>query len=169
MRSTRLSDQITLVLRQTHKPLSAYDIADLLTNETGRKHFSNSVYRVLRVLHDKGEVLKVISVNGWLLRDANLVTPVLLAICNQCDATEQIQMAEIDSTIEAISELNDFRKGKLHLEISGLCSGCACIDGGLSDVSKRRSPCQEAAAANNRDDGAVEVRFQAHSFAPSNY
>jgi Fur family zinc uptake transcriptional regulator len=131
MKSTRLSDQIKLVLGQTHKPLSAYVIADLLTSETGRKHFANSVYRVLNDLLARGDVLKVISVNGWLLRDANLAAPVILAVCSRCIETRQVQIADIDQMITDLAGLADFRVSVLHLEVLGVCDDCAGVNAEL--------------------------------------
>ncbi len=122
--SSRLADRIRQVLRATRKPVSAYQLTELLQQQTGFRHFPNSVYRALRSLAAEGEVLQVVSVNGWLYRATPPCSSALLLLCKGCGGAQQIALPELDTAIAHIGNLCSFKILQSFIEVEGMCENC---------------------------------------------
>jgi Fur family zinc uptake transcriptional regulator len=124
LRYGSLSDRVKHVIGRQAKPISVYAITDLLQQETCQRHFPNSIYRALRRLANQGEVLEVVSMNGWLLRKPNLEGPIMLLLCRKCGGAEQVVQTETGSAIESVAAPWGFTVKRTHIEILGSCRAC---------------------------------------------
>lgn len=123
----RLADRVRNVLGRVHGPVSAYVIAEMLQNETGRRHFPNSIYRSLRLLAAEGEVIQVVSAHGWLLRTSEPFAPIMLLLCNICGGAEQIGRPQAANAIAFMGTSSGFSITGTHIEVLGTCRNC--VDG----------------------------------------
>ena len=122
---TSLSRRVTWALEQSEKPRSAYQLADLLTVATGRKHFPNSIYRALHRLREEGVVLQIVSCNGWQLRATHLTVPILVLLCQDCGHALQLSADHVGSALGQLLNSQQFRAHRHHLEMLGRCAACA--------------------------------------------
>lgn len=122
---TSLSRRVTWALERSEKPRSAYQLADLLTVATGRKHFPNSVYRALHRLREEGVVLQIVLCNGWQLRATHATGPILVLLCQDCGHALQLSADYVGAALGQLLNSQQFRANRHHLEMLGRCAACA--------------------------------------------
>lgn len=125
-RLTKLRRQVLELIWQSHTPLGAYALMDMLEQSSDRKRVAPpTVYRALDFLLDHGLIHKVHSLNAFLgcshpkreHKDA-------LFICLSCGFTEEVQSKPIQQAINLSASQNRFTVKQQVLEICGLCSHC---------------------------------------------
>ena len=124
VRPGSLSDRVRQALGRQCKPVSAYAITEALQQETGKRHFPNSIYRSLQWLATKGEVLQVVSVNGWLLRTAAPSAPTMILLCKNCGVAQQLVQPEVLHAIQVVGKSSGFKVRETHVEVLGTCQDC---------------------------------------------
>ena len=119
---TPLRQKVFEILIRGHKPLGAYEILDVLSEEG----FSSSppiAYRVLDFLIEKGLVHKIQGLNSFIAcAYAGCAHIPAFVICRNCDNVAEVKGEE--SFPKASNSSLDFKIENAMIEILGICSTC---------------------------------------------
>jgi Fur family zinc uptake transcriptional regulator len=118
--------ELTRLVRATlshSRPLGAYTIAQLLSAQTGRRGYANTVYRVIGPLVAAGEVIPLACVKGWVLAK-NDGAPALILFCDHCHHVEQVTAADAHCALQCLLSEKQFSPDCVHLEMIGRCAEC---------------------------------------------
>ena len=126
VRLTPLRKRVLELVWQSHKPLGAYDILDMLSREDGRRAAPPTVYRALDFLLENGLIHRLASLNAYIGCRHPEVPPVgYFMICKQCsNAYELAEHTAIDTAIAAETELMGSPVEPQMVEIFGTCAAC---------------------------------------------
>lgn len=119
----RTSDLIHDALRGRDRPLGAYAIADGLTAATGRKSYANTIYRAIVPLETAGEVLRVVSLKGWIKTDP-AGGPMIVLVCKGCATTQMLAGSPAFAMVQDACLANGFAPARINIEIIGRCPAC---------------------------------------------
>jgi Fur family zinc uptake transcriptional regulator len=129
-RLTDLREQVFLLIWQSHKPLGAYAIMDLLSQETNRRIAPPTVYRALDFLLELKLIHRINSLNAFIgcthpeaHQQSSLKTNYFF-ICSICQDTREIISPAIGDSIAKVGSETDFKTQQLWLEVTGLCQQC---------------------------------------------
>lgn len=126
VRLTRLRRQILELVWQSHSPLGAYALMDMLAENSERKRVAPpTVYRSLDFLLEQGLIHKVHSLNAYV----GCSSPAhphndALFICESCGFTEEIRSTTIQQAINLSASQNRFSVNRQILEVIGKCEHC---------------------------------------------
>jgi Fur family transcriptional regulator, zinc uptake regulator len=132
LRLTPIREQVFTFICQSHKPLGAYAILDLLADlnsdqdeKKHRRHAPPTVYRALEFLQDHGLVHRIATLNAFIscCRPARPHQSQFL-ICRQCDSTVELVSQTLSQAIEQSAVQADFQVDSACVEIIGLCPNC---------------------------------------------
>ncbi len=117
-------ERVMNLLLSNHQYLSAYDIADKISNK-GKRLQAVQVYRSLEKLIDLGVVHKISTKNSYMacFQEGECASGKFL-ICTQCESVKEIKNDLLETEIKASAEKNRFSIDKQTIEIVGLCSQC---------------------------------------------
>ena len=123
-RFTPLRARVLELIWQSHKPLGAYAILDMLSNE-GRSPAPPTVYRALEFLLKHGLVHRIASLNAYAgCRRPGHSGSGQFLICTRCGNVAELSNAKVTAAIEAAAAAETF-KAELHtVEITGVCLHC---------------------------------------------
>ncbi|MBC9248732.1 Fur family transcriptional regulator [Pseudomonas alcaligenes] len=124
-RLTALRKRVLELVWQSHKPLGAYDILGVLSEEDGRRAAPPTVYRALDFLLENGLVHRIASLNAFIgcIHPGELHQGQFL-ICKTCHTAIELEQAAIrDAIVQSASEVG-FAVESQTVEIVGLCAGC---------------------------------------------
>ena len=128
-RGVRLTSQREKVLdklAQSHRPMGAYEILDLLAEE-GKRPAPITVYRALDFLVQQGLVHRIESRNAFvacMAGDAAHDTVVFL-ICRECGNVGEAIAEGVGAEIDRVAKASAFEPDLTVVEIDGLCCHCA--------------------------------------------
>ncbi len=125
LRLTTLRRRVLELVWQSHKPLGAYDILAVLSDEDGRRAAPPTVYRALDFLLENGLVHRIASLNAFT--GCNHPTHAhqgQFLICRLCHAAIELQHPAIsNAVIDAAAGVGFAVEGQT-VEIVGVCAGC---------------------------------------------
>ncbi|SMF15092.1 Fur family transcriptional regulator, zinc uptake regulator [Alteromonadaceae bacterium Bs31] len=126
VRLTKLRRQVFELIWQSHNPLGAYALMDLLEQNSERKRVAPpTVYRALDFLLEQGLIHKVHSLNAFVgCSHPKREHSDALFICLNCGFTEEVPSNSIQQAINLSASQNRFTVKEKVLEICGLCSKC---------------------------------------------
>lgn len=124
-RLTPIRRKVLEALYATHKPMGAYDLAEIL-GPRGRRLAPITVYRALDFLIEQGFVHRLASQNAYIAspnsheeRDS-----VAFLICEKCGGVDEMASPALSKAVTDMMAEQSFQaKGKV-LEITGRCSHC---------------------------------------------
>ncbi|NQD96003.1 transcriptional repressor [Pseudomonas sp. CrR25] len=125
LRLTVLRKRVLELVWQSHKPLGAYDILGVLSEEDGRRAAPPTVYRALDFLLENGLVHRIASLNAFV--GCNQPTHAhqgQFLICRSCHAAIELEQAAISQAIVASAQAVGFSVEGQTVEVVGLCAGC---------------------------------------------
>lgn len=125
--SAKVETRLTQLLRAalSHRtPLGAYHLAQLLTQQTGRRGYANTVYRIIAPLVASGEVIPIALVKGWVLAESCSRASLIL-LCERCHDAQQIPAAGVQNALHAICAANRFVPKRCCIEVLGVCQQCS--------------------------------------------
>lgn len=126
LRLTELRKQVLALVWQTHKPIGAYAIMELLQSASSRRQVAPpTVYRTLDFLVEHGFVHKVHTLNAFIgCSNPQREQCNALLICTVCGYTEEVP----NNTIQQVTHLSAKKQGfsveEQILEIVGCCANC---------------------------------------------
>ena len=125
LRLTALRKRVLELVWQSHKPLGAYDILAVLSEEDGRRAAPPTVYRALDFLLEHGLVHRIASLNAFVgCNQPEHAHQGQFLICRQCHAAIELEQAAISQAIVAAAAAVGFSVDSQTVEVVGLCAGC---------------------------------------------
>ncbi|MHA6560273.1 Fur family transcriptional regulator [Pseudomonas fragariae (ex Marin et al. 2024)] len=125
LRLTALRRRVLELVWQSHKPLGAYDILAVLSEEDGRRAAPPTVYRALDFLLENGLVHRIASLNAFA--GCNHPTHAhqgQFLICRECHAAIELQHQAISNAVVSAAVEVGFEVEGQTVEIVGICAGC---------------------------------------------
>lgn len=125
LRLTALRKRVLELVWQSHKPLGAYDILAVLSEEDGRRAAPPTVYRALDFLLEHGLVHRIASLNAFVgCNQPELAHQGQFLICRACHAAIELEHAAIADAIVNSAKTVGFTVESQTVEVVGLCAGC---------------------------------------------
>ncbi|WP_263143728.1 Fur family transcriptional regulator [Pseudomonas sp. RIT-PI-AD] len=125
LRLTTLRKRVLELVWQSHKPLGAYDILGVLTEEDGRRAAPPTVYRALDFLLENGLVHRIASLNAFVgCNHPGEAHQGQFLICRTCHAAIELEQSSISEAIVASAKSVGFNVEGQTVEVVGLCAGC---------------------------------------------
>ncbi len=128
-RLTGLREQVLRLVWQSHRPVGAYALLDLLGAAAGkRRPGPPTVYRALEFLCEQGLVHRVESLNAYIGCQIG-VGPHdhELYICRGCGCTLETAQPSIRRAVDAYAAGVGFSVDAMTLEVLGLCPACCGV------------------------------------------
>jgi len=125
LRLTALRKRVLELVWQSHKPLGAYDILGVLSEEDGRRAAPPTVYRALDFLLENGLVHRIASLNAFVgCNQPEHAHQGQFLICRKCHAAIELEKTSISEAIIASAADVGFNVEGQTVEVVGLCAGC---------------------------------------------
>ncbi|MFT5539183.1 MAG: Fur family zinc uptake transcriptional regulator [Alphaproteobacteria bacterium] len=128
-RFTPLRRRVLEIVWQSHKPLGAYGILDVLADE-GRRPMPPTVYRALDFLQAQGLVHRIPSLNAYI----GCVEPGAphggqYLICRACGTVAELTDSGLSARLDARARDHGFEVEAVLSEAVGLCPACKAVPG----------------------------------------
>lgn len=132
-RLTNLRLQVLELIWQSHKPLGAYTLMDMLGAASTRRVAPPTVYRALDFLLEQGLIHRIHGLNAFIgCPSPSHQHQSHFLICSQCGIAMELEQVHLAQTIQQAAETLGFRVDAQSLEVTGLCA--ACQQGGHLDA-----------------------------------
>ncbi len=124
-RLTPIRRRVLEALLATHRPLGAYDIAEVLRDDGGTLPII-TIYRTLDFLIELGLVHRLTSRNAFVACPHGHAPADLVAflICEGCGGVDELSSGELTETLTGLLKKAHFLPQRQVLEIQGLCGHC---------------------------------------------
>ncbi len=125
-RLTPMRRKVLAALYTTHRPLGAYDIAELLAADGDRRLAPITIYRALDFLIEEGFVHRLASRNAFVACPHDHATTDLVAflICEACGGVDELSSPGVSGAVSELLRSQAFEPHLQVLEISGRCGHC---------------------------------------------
>lgn len=124
-RLTSLRLRVLSLIWQSHKPLGAYDILNILMVEGGRSVAPPTVYRALDFLIENHLIHRLASRNAFVgCSDPTHVHEGYFFICSQCNNVLELEQTSINNAIEEAAQRSKFTILEQTVELLGICEYC---------------------------------------------
>ena len=118
------ADRIFNFLKKQKKPLTAYEILELMRVEG--INAVTTVYRCLYKLNKKWLIHRIESLNSWTVCCGSNKNKIpVFEICNDCGDVKEHLDQKLTDNIKNLSDRTGFRADNPVLEIHGLCNNCS--------------------------------------------
>jgi len=125
LRLTALRKRVLELVWQSHKPLGAYDILGVLTEQDGRRAAPPTVYRALDFLLENGLVHRIASLNAFVgCNHPEHAHQGQFLICRQCHSAIELEQTAISDAIVTGAQSVGFVVEGQTVEVVGICAGC---------------------------------------------
>lgn len=128
-RGVRLTDlrlQVLELIWQSHKPLGAYTLMDMLAQANTRRVAPPTVYRALDFLLEQGLIHRINVLNAFIgCPSPGIQHQSHFLICRQCGIAVELDQPALNRQILTIAAEAGFTVETQALEISGLCANCS--------------------------------------------
>ena len=123
---TSMREAVFKELARHERPASAYDIADNLSRERGKRVAPNSIYRILDLFVTKNLAMRVESSNAYLANThPGCEHDCIFLVCDECGEAKHVDDEEISRSVRTLASVHTFKAERPVLEIRGLCGSCA--------------------------------------------
>ena len=131
VRLTPLRLQVLTLIWQSHKPLGAYTLLDMLATEATRQVAPPTVYRALDFLLEQRLIHRIDGLNAYIgcphpgERHASY-----FLLCEHCGRAEELPPGALGQAIQQAAADAGFAIGRQSLEVFGACPNCqpAAVD-----------------------------------------
>jgi Fur family zinc uptake transcriptional regulator len=122
---TQMRAAVFDALASFDKPASAYDIADKVSKDQGRRVAANSVYRILDLFVGANLARRVESANAYIANDhPDCLHDCIFLICDNCGQTTHIDDDRLSSGVRAAAKQAGFAPDRPVIEVRGRCGEC---------------------------------------------
>lgn len=128
-RLTKLREQVLRLIWQSHKPLGAYPLMDMLAAESTRRVAPPTVYRALEFLLEQGLIHRINTLNAYIGcthpngdHDNNFL------ICEHCGVAIEFSAAALQERINESAADFGFSIRSQSIELVGSCERCEATD-----------------------------------------
>ncbi|MBY6241885.1 Fur family transcriptional regulator [Methylosinus sp. Sm6] len=114
------------ILTKANRPVGAYEMIDLLAEESGKRPAPISVYRALGYLLDQGLAHRLASRNAFVVcgHDHEEGEPVIFFICDDCGEVREATSPALANALTGSSQAVRFEPRTRVIEIAGRCARC---------------------------------------------
>jgi Fur family zinc uptake transcriptional regulator len=125
VRLTALRRRVLELVWQSHKPLGAYDILAVLSDQDGRRAAPPTVYRALDFLLDNNLVHRIASLNAFIgCNHPEHAHQGQFLICRDCHVAVELEQKTISDAIVNSALGVGFAVEGQTVEVVGLCAAC---------------------------------------------
>jgi Fur family zinc uptake transcriptional regulator len=122
---TDLRAQVFEALARDGRPVSAYDVAERLSAEAGRRIAANSVYRILDLFVEHNLAKRVESRNAYVANThPSCAHDCIFLVCESCGRIDHIDDDSLAKGMRSRAEGTGFTPRRPVLELVGLCQDC---------------------------------------------
>ena len=122
---TSLREQVLELVWQSHKPLGAYTLMEMLAQASTRRVAPPTVYRALDFLLEEGLIHRINSLNAFIgCRSPTQKHQSHFLICQNCNVAVELDNAQLNQSILNAAANAGFSLTSHSVEINGLCPGC---------------------------------------------
>ena len=122
---TQMRAAIFDALASFDQPASAYDIADKVSTDQGRRVAANSVYRILDLFVGANLARKVESANAYVANEhPDCLHDCIFLICDQCGQTTHLDDDSLSGGVRAAAAKAGFAPERPVIEVRGRCHDC---------------------------------------------
>ncbi|MCH8614934.1 transcriptional repressor [Sphingomonas sp. SM33] len=108
-----------------NRPASAYDIAEAVSNEQGRRVAANSVYRILDLFVGANLARRVESANAYVANaHPDCLHDCIFLICDSCGQAVHIDDDSLSGGVRKAAESAGFSNQRPVIEVRGTCGDC---------------------------------------------
>jgi Fur family zinc uptake transcriptional regulator len=113
------------VLSGFEKPASAYDIAEVVSKQEGRRIAANTIYRILDLFVIANLARKVESANAYVANaHPDCRHDCIFLVCDSCGETIHLDDDRIGKSVRATAEATGFLPSRPVIEVRGSCVDC---------------------------------------------
>lgn len=124
-RLTALREQVLTKVWQSHRPLGAYAILELLAADGQGHPAPPTVYRALDFLQENGLVHRLASLNAYIGCEApDRPHDSQFLICRHCQVAVEVASEQVAQALRACADRRDFAIQHSSVEIVGDCPNC---------------------------------------------
>ena len=125
-RLTPMRREVLEALYATHRPLGAYEIAEVLARKDGRRLAPITIYRALDFLMGQGLAHRLASRNAFIACPHGHGAGDLVAflICESCGGVDEMSSSGVAGAVSGLLADEGFEPQLQILEISGRCAHC---------------------------------------------
>lgn len=122
---TQMRSAVFDALASFDKPASAYDIADKVSKDQGRRVAANSVYRILDLFVGANLARRVESANAYVANDhPDCLHDCIFLICDSCGQTTHLDNDSITGGVRDAAKNAGFAPVRPVIEVRGRCGDC---------------------------------------------
>jgi Fur family zinc uptake transcriptional regulator len=122
---TQMRAAVFEALASFDRPASAYDIADKVSQEQGRRVAANSVYRILDLFVGSNLARRVESANAYVANDhPDCLHDCIFLICDTCGNTTHLDDDKLAGGVRAAAKEAGFQPQRPVIEVRGTCPEC---------------------------------------------
>lgn len=122
---TPMREAVFKALASFDRPASAYDIAEKVSRDQGRRVAANSVYRILDLFVGANLARKVESVNAYVANDhPDCLHDCIFLICDSCGQTTHLDDDRLSGGVRAAAKAAGFAPQRPVIEVRGRCGEC---------------------------------------------
>ena len=108
------------------RPASAYDLAEALSRDQGRRVAANSVYRILDLFERANLVRRIESANAFLANaHPGCVHDCIFLVCDDCGAATHLDDDRLSDGVRDRARAAGFTPVRPVIEVKGRCAACA--------------------------------------------
>ncbi|MFC7050330.1 Fur family transcriptional regulator [Emcibacter nanhaiensis] len=124
-RFTPLRRSVLELVWRGHKPVTAYELLDMLSQQGKKRVAPPTVYRALDFLIEEGLVHRLESLNAFIgCPDPSHKHQGHFLICRNCRTVKEVNDKGLHNKIAKVAEDNGYTCEHSMLEIMGLCDSC---------------------------------------------
>ena len=124
-RLTALREQVLELIWQSHKPLGAYTLMDMLATASTRRVAPPTVYRALDFLLEQGLVHRINVLNAFIgCPSPEKKHQSHFLICRQCNTAVEVDSTRLSRDIQTSAQESGFQVESHSLEVMGICPPC---------------------------------------------
>ena len=122
---TQMRAAVFGALASFDKPASAYDIAEKVSSDQGRRVAANSVYRILDLFVGANLARRVESANAYIANDhPDCLHDCIFLICDNCGQAKHIDDDKLTGGVRAAAKAAGFKTDRPVIEVRGTCGEC---------------------------------------------
>lgn len=124
-RLTNLREQVLRLIWQSHKPLGAYPLMDMLAEESTRRVAPPTVYRALEFLLEQGLIHRINTLNAYIGCTRPNAHPCNnFLICQDCGVAIEFSASSLQEHIDRTAGHLGFAIQSQSIELVGHCQRC---------------------------------------------
>ncbi len=124
-RLTALREQVLQLIWQSHKPLGAYTLMDMLSEQSTKRIAPPTVYRALDFLLEQQLIHRIHSLNAFIgCSHPDEGHPNNFFICQRCGVAIEFNNDHFQEAIATTAAQSGFSVSSQTVELVGLCISC---------------------------------------------